>query len=332
MELPAQWRLAGRAVSARRAPGRQGQRRHAGRLRHRRAWPDEVEGRVPRRRGVRLVRSRDRAARRLHGPGGSAVLRPAVRWPQAQDPRLQPAAHSRQLEADAREHQGPVPPGAAAQLVRHVRPLACRQQIGAEDGRQTPPRRDDLDTRRVGPGRAGDPGVELQGRHEAARCALSRHRPRALVGRAERRDDHAVPERNLAATGEQRVDAPHPARRRGRVQVRVDALRLRRRRRGDDAAAPAPGQLVRPGGFCVGRRRRSDRVLADRIREQTVPPRARRTRRARRGRHRSHGDRNADPRHVPLLARGDGGARPRASVPSCPLSRQRERAGVRAAP
>jgi salicylate 5-hydroxylase large subunit len=41
-------------------------------------------------------------------------------------------------------------------------------------------------------GRAGDAGVELQGEHAAHDAALPRHRPRALVGRADRGDDDDV--------------------------------------------------------------------------------------------------------------------------------------------
>jgi salicylate 5-hydroxylase large subunit len=63
------------------------------------------------------------------GPDHPGLLRPAVQRPKAQDPGLQPPAHPGQLEADAGEHQGPVPPGPAAHLVRHLRPLARRQQV-----------------------------------------------------------------------------------------------------------------------------------------------------------------------------------------------------------
>ena len=82
----------------------------------------------------------------------------------------------------------------------------------AEDGRAAPPRGDDLDPRRERQGRAGHAGVELQGEHAAQRPALPRHRARALVGRPDRGDDDAVPERDLPAAGQQRLDAPHPAR------------------------------------------------------------------------------------------------------------------------
>ena len=68
------------------------------------------------------------------GPDDPRLLRPPVQRPQAEHPRLQPPAHSGQLEADAGEHQGPLPPGPAAHLVRHLRPLARRQQVAAAHG------------------------------------------------------------------------------------------------------------------------------------------------------------------------------------------------------
>ena len=140
VELLAQGRPAGRAVSSRRAPGRKDQRRHAGRLQARGERPQQAQGRDARRRRLRLVRPGRRAARGLPRPGGAALLRPPVRRPRAEDPRLQPAAHSGQLEADAGEHQGPLPPGPAAHLVRDLRPLARRQQVAARDGRAASPR------------------------------------------------------------------------------------------------------------------------------------------------------------------------------------------------
>ena len=146
---------------------------------------------------------RRRVARGLPRPDDPALLRSPVRRPQAEDPRLQPPAHSGQLEADAGEHQGPVPPGPAAHLVRHLRPLARRQQVAADDGRAPSPRRDDLDARR----RAARPTQVTQvssfkDEHEAQRPALPRHRARALVGRPDGGDDDAVPERDLPAAGQ----------------------------------------------------------------------------------------------------------------------------------
>ena len=270
VELFAQGRPAGRAVSPRRAPGRQDQRRHAGRLQARGERPQQAPGGDPRRRRLRLVRSGRRAARGLPRPGGAALLRPPVRRPRAEDPRLQPAAHPGQLEADAGEHQGPVSPGPLAHLVRDLRPLARRQQVAAGDGRAASPRRHDLDPRPDGQGRAGHRGVELQGRHEARGSALPRHRARALVGRADRGDDHGVPERHLPAAGELGVDPAHPARRPRRLRLHLDPLRLRRRQRGDGAAAAAPGQPVRPGRLRLGRRRRGDRAVAEGLRAEAL--------------------------------------------------------------
>lgn len=68
----------------------------------------------------------------------------------------------------------------------------------------------------------------------------------------------------------------------------------------------APGQPVRPRGFRLGRRWRGDRVFAAGLRAKALSPRAGRTGRARGGQHRPHGDRDADPWHVPILARSDG--------------------------
>ena len=149
------------------------QRRHAGRLQDRRPRPDEAEGGHARRRGLRVLRPRGRVARGLPGPDHPRLLRPPVQRPQAEDPGLQPPAHPGQLEADAGEHQGPVPPGPAAHLVRHLRALARRQQVAAAHGRPAPPRGDDLHARRGRQGRAGDAGVQLQGEHAAQRCRAS---------------------------------------------------------------------------------------------------------------------------------------------------------------
>ena len=94
-----------------------------------------------------------------------------------------------------------------------------------------------------------------------------------------------------------------------RVRLRLDALRLRRRQRPEmTRAAAAPGQPVRPGRLRLRRRRRGDRVLAAGLRAASrstarSPSSAAPTSQ----RHRPHGHRDADPRHVRLLARGDGG-------------------------
>ncbi len=182
VELLAEGRPAGRAVQARRQAGRQGPGRHAGRLQAGGQRPHQAQGGDARRRRVRVVRRRGRAVRGLPRPGDPALVRPPVRRPHAEAPRLQPPAHPGQLEADAGKHQGPVPPGAAAHLVRHLRPLARRQQVRARDGRAPPPRGDDLDARQDRRRGAGDAGRELQGGHEARGSALPRHRPRKPGG------------------------------------------------------------------------------------------------------------------------------------------------------
>ena len=76
------------------------------------------------------------------------------------------------------------------------------------------------------PGRPGDAGLQLQGGHDPARPELHRHRARALVGRADGRNDHHLPQRHPAAAGQQRVHAPHPAQWPRQLRLRVDALRL----------------------------------------------------------------------------------------------------------
>ena len=73
VELHAQGRPAGRAVPPRRQAGRQGQRRHAGRLQAGRPRPDQAEGRDARRRRVRVVRPRRRVARGLPRPDDPAA-------------------------------------------------------------------------------------------------------------------------------------------------------------------------------------------------------------------------------------------------------------------
>ena len=73
VELHARRRPAGRAVSPRRQAGRQGQRRHAGRLQARRPRPQQAQGRDARRRRLRVVRPRRRIARGLHRPGRSSA-------------------------------------------------------------------------------------------------------------------------------------------------------------------------------------------------------------------------------------------------------------------
>ena len=56
------------AVQGRRQAGRRGPRRHAGRLRHGGPRPHEAQGGEPRRRGLRLLRPRRRAARGVPRP------------------------------------------------------------------------------------------------------------------------------------------------------------------------------------------------------------------------------------------------------------------------
>ena len=308
VELRAQGRPAGRAVPARRQAGRQGQRRHAGRLQAGRATAS------PSSRSRRAAASCSR--RSIHDVEpledflGPAILRYFDRLFDGR--KLKILGYNRQRipgnwKLMQENIKDPYHPGLLhtwfvtfglwradnkSQLLmderhRHAAMISTRGQTGKAE----------QVTR----------GVELQGRHEARGPALPRHRAGAVVGRPDRGDDDGLPERDPAAAGELRVDAPHPARRPRRVRFRLDPLRLRRRHARDDAAPAAPGQPVRPGRLRVGRRRRGHRALAGGLRAEALPPHARRARRPRRRRHRPHGHRDADPRHVPLLARGDGG-------------------------
>ena len=83
-----------------------------------------------------------------------------------------------------------------------------------------------------------------------------------------------------------------------------DAFRLRRGQSGNDAAAPASGQSVRPGRLRVCRRRRGDRVLAGRLRAEALAPQRGGVGRQDRREHGAHGHRDADTRHVPILEKG----------------------------
>ena len=59
-----------------------------------------------------------------------AALHARLRWSQTASPRLQPPAHSRQLEADAGEHQGPLSRVPAARFLRNLRAVSRRPEIG----------------------------------------------------------------------------------------------------------------------------------------------------------------------------------------------------------
>ena len=138
VDLQAQWRPGGPAVQGRREGG------------------DCVNGGMPAdfdlkdhgltqaarrgaaRPGVRHLQRQRRAAgglprARASCPGWTASSRAGTLTPAG----LQPPAHSGQLEADDGEHQGPVPPGPAAHLVRHLRPVARRPEEPHGDGRRT---------------------------------------------------------------------------------------------------------------------------------------------------------------------------------------------------
>ena len=65
----------------------------------------------------------ERDARGLSRADDARLFRPRVRRPRAEGARLSAPAHAEQLEADVREHQGPLPRQPAARVPGHVRPV-----------------------------------------------------------------------------------------------------------------------------------------------------------------------------------------------------------------
>ena len=66
------------------------------------------------------------------------LVRPRLRRTAAARARLPAPGHPGQLEADVREHQGPLPRQPAARLPRDVRPVPGRQPVEDADGRDRP--------------------------------------------------------------------------------------------------------------------------------------------------------------------------------------------------
>ncbi len=95
--------------------------------------------------------------------------------------------------------------------------------------------------------------------------------------------------------------------------------------------------LFGPAGFVSADDGEVIELVAARLRAEALPPNAGRTRRARGRRHRPHGDRDADPRHVRVLAQGHGGLTMEPSEPTRlrrtrhdhALRRLRQRRGLR---
>src|SRR5690606_36153936 len=187
-------------------------------------------------------------------------------------------------------------------------PVARRQPLATEDGPALSPRRDDFHARpgrheRHGDARRG----QLQRTNAAQRRPLPGYRAGALVEWPHGGADDAVSQPDHPAAGEFAVDAPHPAGGARRLRFRLDPFRLCRRHARDDTPPIAPGQSVRTGRLRVGRRWRSHRTVAGGVRTEAAAPRAGRTGRAHGGKHRTHGDRDADTRHVRVLAARHGG-------------------------
>ena len=172
--------------------------------------PEPPAGGVPRRRGLRQLRSGRGAVRGFRRPRGPALLRPRLRPSAAEAARLQPPAHSGQLEADAGEHQGSLPSRAAAHLVRDLRPVARRPAQPDGDGPAPSPCGDGFATQRRRRRR------RHQGRHQLSRSDEAQRRPPArrgaggLVARSDGGHDHALSQRHHPAAG-QLAQHPPPA-------------------------------------------------------------------------------------------------------------------------
>ena len=93
---------------------------------------------------VRLVRRRGRTVRGLSRSGYAQTLRSRVRWPRDRGTGLLATTHPSKLEADVREHQGPLPCQPSACVPGHVRSLPSRQSLENTGRQDRPPRRLDL--------------------------------------------------------------------------------------------------------------------------------------------------------------------------------------------
>ena len=105
-------------------------------------------------------------SRRAH----AGLFRPRVRRPRAGGAGLHAPAHPQQLEADVREHQGPLPRQPAARVPGHVRPVPPGPAIRRRNGRHRPPRRAGQPARRAGEQRRDHADARVQAR--TSRCAI----------------------------------------------------------------------------------------------------------------------------------------------------------------
>ncbi len=123
----------------------------------------------------------DELSRRQH----ARLFRPRLRRPRTRRARPSAPAHPKQLEADVREHQGPVPREPAARVPGDLRPLPPRSAIGDRDGPDRAARGAGQPQGRAAAER-GDPAdarvqIELHAcaiRGSWSRCASSPARPR----------------------------------------------------------------------------------------------------------------------------------------------------------
>ena len=240
-----------------------------------RARPDQAEGGA--RGGVVFATSTTTSSRSRtsSGPRSLPWFDRLFDGRHAEAPRLQPPAHSGQLEADAGEHQGPVPPGPAAHLVRDLRPVARR-----------PKSRMVMDAQHRHAAMISTPQRGGQGRAVTQRCSsfkadMTLEDPRLL---------DVVPEAWWdGPTAVMTTLFPSLI-----IQQQVNSLSTRHilpdghgefdfvwthfgfadDSERDDAAPAAPGQPVRPGGLRLRRRRRGDRAVAAGLRAAARRPHA----------------------------------------------------------
>ena len=187
--------------------------------------------------------------------------------------RLPAPAVPGQLEADVREHQGPVPRQPAARVPGDVRAVPRRQPVEDADGPDRPALR-----ARVAAGRAArrssapttSPGSSTTSRCATRACSIPvrEFAGEATVVMQTMWPNLIVQQQSNTLAMRQLVHAVGTA-----VRAALDLLRLRRRRRGDAAAPPAPGEPDGPGRARVDRRQRGDAARPARRRGRARPRR-----------------------------------------------------------
>ena len=164
--------------------------------------------------------------------------------------RLSAPAHAEQLEADVREHQGPVPRQPAARVPGHA--SACSGSTSNRRSRWTTTGRHGVLVSRRGEQEANEATAQMrafragsQARRPAPasiRCASFPATPTVVM-------QTAVAEPDRAAAVERAGDAPDRAARRAEFRPRLDRFRLCRRPAGNDASGGCARPIcsARPG-------------------------------------------------------------------------------------